>query len=307
MTTNQNHPGKLPEKIKIFDTPFYYSSFYNVEGYFLLPFTEKLEDLLKYSIYKGLTPYVKDNMVLIGHNFQHYTGQSKNSTGITNEIEYNILCFPTKYAERVPDLSFEEILKGKDTTKLIGNFRLLVTCDNRFAVKAGIDLYNEEKMIADFTFNIPSLNNFTENCGIWEINCSKLRMINKVPNDQSDFDESWKEPKNDTNVFDKPFSTFYANTKCLDEEIVNIAPVTQFGNRNEELIGCNLNIQVLSKLYLKPRKANLSLEFENIIFATNSDSKQLNYLAENSNSLIPFAIRTAQSQPVAIQNGPYYI
>lgn len=297
-TTNQ-----LPDPIPGIRNPFYYSSFFNIEGYYKVPYEGLNKAIIDQLIIKGLSPYLQSEnckeYALISHNYQHYTGQQNSLTGITNEIEFNILSYATTNKKRVPNLSFKDVLLGNDTTKLIGNCRMLVTCDNEFAVDAGIKLYGEPKVVASFAgTNIPSLNSTDNESYSWMVKCDDIEGL-----------------KIETGTIN--YSSYQANLANENFVIANISPVTQFGVRDKKLIGCNLSIFPTSKLYFTPNNQKLE-------FGTSFNSKKTNELEATINSDLAnveravlvallfnhsesFAIRTCESQPVAIQNGPYYI
>ncbi|MFJ7956299.1 hypothetical protein ACIQ62_08420 [Streptomyces sp. NPDC096319] len=115
-----------------------------------------------------------DGRALLSVNFQLYFAQYAFGGGVTQEIEVNVIAFPTADAHRLPRLSYAEYARGWDQTKLLGIARLHVVCDNPFAIRAGRELYAEPKYPGWFEVGMPSLNGpagetWTVRCGSAEV------------------------------------------------------------------------------------------------------------------------------------------
>jgi hypothetical protein len=143
-------------------TPFYYAAItslwvhWRVDLAVLTPYVSRL----------GLLPGNFGGKGLVNVNFfnalaQYGSGQPGNSGGsVFNETEVNIVAYPKSRAASVPTtLTPEEYLAGADQTKVLGNYRLWVACDDPIAVAAGRQLYFENKYLTAYTYDIPAMNN----------------------------------------------------------------------------------------------------------------------------------------------------
>jgi hypothetical protein len=140
-----------------FKMPFFYSSlsliwtYYWVDEKLVLPLLK--DTRLKPARFSDAEAKGK---VLVSLNFQNYAALLGMVVSGTNEIEFNVHCYPTKDAEKVPVLALEDYLYGSDATKLIGEMRLHVPADNSIAVQAGIAVFGERKFLASFNYTVPT-------------------------------------------------------------------------------------------------------------------------------------------------------
>ncbi|WP_329026652.1 hypothetical protein [Streptomyces sp. NBC_00690] len=102
-------------------------------------------------------------------NYQLYFAQYPNGGGITQEIEYSVIAYPTASADRLARLSYDQFARGYDQTKLLGIARLHVLCDNPLAIAAGTTLYGEPKYPGGFEVTLPSPNGPVAD--LWHIVC----------------------------------------------------------------------------------------------------------------------------------------
>ncbi len=140
--------------------PFYYASFVGIWVYWLTDLSN-VEPHFHRGAFK---PYVFTDehnceKALVVINFQTYTSHAGTALGTVNEVEFNICCFPTVDAGRIPkDLSVNDFLMGVDQTKRVGLLRIHVPADNTIAIAAGRGFFGEPKFFAQFDYEIPCLN-----------------------------------------------------------------------------------------------------------------------------------------------------
>ena len=105
-------------------TPFYYSSLSNIIVHYLVD-KERVKPFFQGKFeHSGLRPALFDGKASVSYNFQVYTGffsagvdapQSKWSSpasGVTQELELNIVAFPKGRAHDVPDITFDQWLRA---------------------------------------------------------------------------------------------------------------------------------------------------------------------------------------------------
>lgn len=117
----------------------------------------------------GLVPGIFDGMALVNLNFERYAGFGGNYSTYVDEVEFNVVVYPSFRAGTEPALSVEEYLNGDDQSKTYGNYRINVPCDNPPAVKAGSEKYGEVKFVASFDFVVPDIN--APEVTTWWIRC----------------------------------------------------------------------------------------------------------------------------------------
>jgi hypothetical protein len=79
------------------------------------------------------------------------------SASITQELELNIVAYPTA-GPTPPTVTFQQFVLGEEQSKLLGNHRVYVPCDNPFAIIAGEQAFGEPKFQTSFYVNLPSAN-----------------------------------------------------------------------------------------------------------------------------------------------------
>ncbi|MEH0422742.1 hypothetical protein [Streptomyces sp. B21-083] len=149
-------PLPLPPVAEPFQLPFHYGALHNI-GIDWLTEAEPVRDLLA-KHHPALTAATFDGRALVSLNYQLYFAQYAFGGGVTQEIEYNVIAFPTAQADRIPELTYAQYAQGWDQTKLLGIARIHVVCDNPYAITAGRELYAEPKFPGWFEVDLPSLN-----------------------------------------------------------------------------------------------------------------------------------------------------
>lgn len=121
-----------------------------------------------------LQPYVADAYVaadiggsgLVVVNPQLYTSIFNNGQELTTETEFNIVVAPKSAGSRAPHgLALADYLAGNDHTKLLGNLRMHVACDDKVAVQAGRAVFGEPKFVTSFSTTCRRSTLPTSTCG----------------------------------------------------------------------------------------------------------------------------------------------
>jgi hypothetical protein len=86
----------------------------------------------------------------------------------TTEAELNVLAYPGDRTSAVPVVSFTDYLMGIEQTKTIGNYRLWVPCDDKFAVEAGRSMFGENKFVTTLPYSFPGPNSPAK---VWKFCC----------------------------------------------------------------------------------------------------------------------------------------
>ncbi|MHA3978764.1 hypothetical protein ACW9UR_13855 [Halovulum sp. GXIMD14794] len=148
---------KLPEKFDAF--PFYYASLQCqwMYWYTSVEAAQPFVDGTGLCVAKFPDETGKDRAVIL-LNFQRYTAHYDNSLGTVNEVEFNLLAYPSNRVPGVPKMTLTEYLHGRDQTKTIGHLRLHVAADNKIAVEAGREVFGEPKFFGTFNYKVPALN-----------------------------------------------------------------------------------------------------------------------------------------------------
>ncbi|MGW4853342.1 hypothetical protein ACWEPZ_19180 [Streptomyces sp. NPDC004288] len=161
-------PLPLPPVAEPFQLPFHYGALHQV-GVDWLVDPEPVRRLLG-AHHPDLTAAAfDDGRALVSLNYQLYFAQYAFGGGVTQEVEFSVVAFPTADAHRLPRLTYAAYARGWDQTKLLGIARLHVVCDNPFAIRAGRELYAEPKRPGWFEVGLPSLNG--PSGATWTVRC----------------------------------------------------------------------------------------------------------------------------------------
>ncbi len=146
------------------DVPFYYASLVVVEVLYLVDAAVAAGylagsglDLARFEGGRGAA----------GFNFQMYTSHFPNSMGRIIELEMNILGLPS--GRPAPQVGFRDWVLGQDQSRLIGNHRVHVPCDDPIAIAAGERKFGEPKFLTQFLQDVPSVNGPAT--GTWRFTC----------------------------------------------------------------------------------------------------------------------------------------
>lgn len=134
---------------------FYYGSLSWLTVYYRAP-VQLLAQFLKGT---GFEPAgFADGEGAIGLNPMTYGSHLENMVEATTEAELNVLAYPADRTSAVPVVSFTDYLMGIEQTKTIGNYRLWVPCDDKFAVEAGRSMFGENKFVTTLPYSFPGPN-----------------------------------------------------------------------------------------------------------------------------------------------------
>jgi len=149
-----------------FSLPFYYASVNAIWMYYKVG-PEKVTPYLKDI---ALEPALFDGQACVLLHFQRYTGFVAGLVSVVNEVQFNIVAYPTALSEQTPAISFADFLAGGETTKTLGAYRLYVPVDNSFAANAGKELFNEPTFVTTFTYTVPDINDPGQTS--WDVTCN---------------------------------------------------------------------------------------------------------------------------------------
>jgi hypothetical protein len=279
MTTPIRPP--LPPTPAPFQLPFYYGTLTNVGVYYLVDPMRVQPYLAGTGLHLALMRPDGDHSgryACVSYNFQLYFGQSGNGFGVTQELEINIVAYPEGAAAFIPEVTFHEYLMGLEQTKLYGNHRVHVACDNDFAIDAGRKLFGEPKFKASFTTAMPSLNASPD--AAWDIACL--------------------DPAGAT------LFSFRADLAGMASTAMSFGPIPEYGTRDGRMLVAPWNILQPFQTYLLP-----PAEAARVTLTYGADQPGQPPVASDLRTLIGDAPAVAayvvQSPPVAIQNPPYYV
>lgn len=216
-----------------------------------------------------------DGQACVSVNFQLYFAQYANGSGITQEIEINIVGLPRGEERRLGPLSYMDYARGVDQTKLLGIGRIHVLCDNPVAIDAGTKLYAEPKYPARFAVAMPSLNG--PRSQTWQVSCQG----------------------EETELFG-----FTARLDGLTAEPVNTTPITGYGTTAEgRLLAGPMNVYHPYQLHLLDAGTADRVELR----ITDPGSPVCGDLGTLIGQTPAAGVWTYQSAPVAAHNRPYFL
>ena len=281
-------------------TPFYYSSLSNIIVHYLVD-KERVKPYFHGQFENcGVRPALFGDKASVSYNFQVYTGffsagvdapQSEwlsKASGVTQELELNIVAFPKGRAHDVPDITFDQWLQGDDQTKLLGNHRIFVPCDDPAAISAGEELFGEPKFLTSFLTNLPSQNP-----------CRAPGPVYKP-----EWVRTWGFRVNDPSASSEAIFTVIADTEGLRSTPAAISSITEYGIPNDTAIGCRWNI--LSPFDTFLLEGTEPAERVKLTYGTSTHPMGV-AMRELLDGVDPYAIQTYLSAPVAIQSRPYYL
>lgn len=284
----------LPAIPYSFTMPFYYASLTNIGVFYLVD----VERVLPYLEGTGLSPAIFEGQAIVSFNFQLYAGQFSvgidvapedwltSGAALTQELELNIVSYPTEQADRVAQVTFSQFMLGDEQSKLLGNHRVHVPCDADIAIKAGVTLFGEPKFKTSFKVNLPSPNPVRQNTTPYQ-----PEWVNKWGFRVDDPDN------NKISIF-----TCIVDVTGLTKKPGNFSPITEYGTFEGDMIGCRWNIlQPMDTYFLDAEtysRVNLIL------------GESCHQMKADMHTLIgdspACAVRTFNSAPAAIQSRAYY-
>lgn len=117
--------------------PFFYGTFTNIGLDYLVPPQGARALLGTAATKEQLSAAVFDGKACLSLNYQQYFAQFARGSVVVQEIELNVVAFPTKEADVTPVLSYRQYAAADDSTRRLGFCRMHVACDNDLAISAG--------------------------------------------------------------------------------------------------------------------------------------------------------------------------
>ncbi|MDJ0616462.1 MAG: hypothetical protein QNJ63_06885 [Calothrix sp. MO_192.B10] len=284
----------LPSVPYPFTMPFYYASLTNIGVFYLVPG----ERVMPYLANTGLSPALFEGQALVSFNFQLYAGQfsagidtppekwSTSGAGLTQELELNIVSYPTERADQVAEVTFSQFMLGDEQSKLLGNHRVHVPCDADVAIEAGKTLFGEPKFKTTFGVNLPSPNPVRQDTCPYK----------------PEWVEKWGFRVNDPKDSNKAIFTCIVDLSGLTKLPGNFSPITEYGTFEGQMIGCRWNIlQPMETCFLTSETASRVH-----LVLGESDHPMKADMAKLIGDSPASAVRTFNSAPAAIQSRAYY-
>ncbi|MFM2072268.1 MAG: hypothetical protein RLZZ623_2531 [Actinomycetota bacterium] len=271
LMTDELGGPKFPAPNPDYGMPFYYSSLTTWWVYYQVDI-------------ETLTPYVGPQFVpatiggsgLVVINPQVYSSSFNNGQELTTETEFNIVVYPRAAAARAPlSMSLTDYLQGADQTKLIGNLRLHVACDDDLAVKAGTALFGEPKFLTTFAYDIPS------------------------PNAPGQLSWSWT--INDPNVKDQTIFDLEILPLTAVPQAANPTPITGYTYLGERAIGSRWAPFGACQLFDVATPGQVSITFGESAHPMRTDMQNL------VGTRAAIAVQVVTSPPVCVESGPFFV
>ncbi|MFB6838334.1 hypothetical protein [Streptomyces sp. NPDC056361] len=280
-------PLPLPPVPEPFQLPFHYGALHQI-GVDWLVDPDPVHTLLAKHHPDLTAATFDDGRALVSLDYQLYFAQYAFGGGVTQEIEFNVIAFPTAEADRLPRLTYERYARGWDQTKLLGIARLHVVCDNPFAIRAGRELYAEPKYPGWFEVGLPSLNGPAG--ATWTVRCKAAEV---GPDDVLERGSA-------------PLLDLAARLDGLTAVAADSAPITGYGtDREGRLLAGPMNVYQPYSWY-DLSAAEHSGRTRLTVHAPDGD------LGRDLRTVLPDGTPAAgawtyQSPPVAAHNRPYYL
>ncbi|MFE4306014.1 hypothetical protein ACFQ9H_02575 [Streptomyces sp. NPDC056517] len=280
-------PLPLPPVTEPFRLPFHYGALHQIGLDWLVAPGPVRELLAKH--HPDLTAAeFEDGRALVSLNYQLYFAQYTFGGGVTQEIEFSVVAFPTGAEGRLPRLSYAQYAQGWDQTKLLGIARVHVVCDNPFAIRAGRRLYAEPKYPGRFEVDLPSLNGPAGET--WNVRCTAATV---------GADDTLEQDLG-------PLVGLTAELDGLAPAVANSAPITGYGTDLEgRLLAGPMNVYQPYRWYDLAAPAHAG-RARLTVHAPESDLGR-DVLALVGDEAPATGAWTYQSPPVAAHNRPYYV
>lgn len=294
----QVHEQVLPDSLPKFDLPFYYGAFTNLGIDYLVPHAEAEKLLHEREEHKALSVAKFGGQACLSFNYQLYFGQFPNGGAVIQEIEFNIVSYPTAVAHQTPKLTYEQYAKGEDSTRHLGFCRYRVACDSPLAIAAGQELFGEPKFQADFQTTIPVPNatpqQWKSGENTWTVTCLKEGRGSVAEDEVEEIDR---------------YFTFTVNLDGVPARPVSTAPFTEYGTRGKgheaRVLAAPLNVFQPYQWYDLKGTNEQSKKRVQLARGKASDPQITTFLAALGDK--PVGAWLFQSPPVAAQNRPYYV
>ncbi|WP_017600992.1 hypothetical protein [Nocardiopsis lucentensis] len=291
--------GVLPPIPEGFALPFYYGTFTNLGVDYLVPEDRAALLLKECAPHAELSVATFDGKACLSFNYQMYFAQFAHGGSVIQEIELNIVSYPTVARQRVPELTYKQYAFGEDQTRDLGFCRHRVACDSPLAIEAGEKLFGEPKFRADFEVPLPvpnanpttapgpSTGGETVVADTWKVACVKHR-------------------HGEDGAGGDPHFSFTADLRNIRAETVSTAPFTEYGSRERgesvRALAAPLNVFQPYQWYdLAKAEKRVALKLGEVPDA------RIKRFVEAIGTVEPVGAWLHQSPPVAAQNRPYYL
>ncbi len=261
----------LPTIPPPFALPFYYASLVHCEVLYLVDPVV----VAPYVDGTGLAAARFGDQACAGFNYQLYAGAYNNGGGFTQEVELNIVAYPEHRAEQVALVDFAQFVNGEEQSKILGNHRVWVPCDNDIAIAAGKELFGEPKFKTTFSVDLPVQNAPTV--------------------------DTWSITVDDPDHPGDPAAGIFTCTAALDglsPTWSTPSPFTEYGV-HEGLIGCRWNVLAPYATYFVDGSPAVSVTYGTSGNPMRADMEAL------LGGAAPAVIRVLQSAPAAFQSRAY--
>ncbi|MFI8766714.1 hypothetical protein ACIGN6_17615 [Streptomyces sp. NPDC053792] len=275
----------LPPVPHPFRLPFHYGALHQI-GLDWLVDPGPVHELLS-AHHPDLTAAEFDGRALVSLNYQLYFAQYPFGGGVTQEIEYSVIAFPTADRGRLPRLDYAQYAQGWDQTNLLGIARIHVVCDNPFAIRAGRELYAEPKFPGWFEVDLPSLNGPAGET--WTVACNAAGI---GPDDTLERSKT-------------PLLGFTATLDGLTSVPANTAPVTGYGTDPDgRLLAGPMNVYQPYRWYDLGAAEHADRVRMTVHPADGDLGSDVRTLLADTPAAGAW---TCQTPPVAAHNRPYYL
>jgi hypothetical protein len=228
----------------------------------------------------GLQPFIHNKRGLVNFNFQNYSAHNgAPPVSATDEFEFNIVAYPESRKSDAPKMSHHCFMMGEDQTKLFGNYRVHVPCNNRFAIAAGEALFGENKFFGHFEYAVPSPN---------------------APKNKT-----WKYTITDSDDADAPMiMDVDADFQTLVPIVANPSAIIDYSMLKGRLIGSRRNIFSAVNHYILKRTDAKKIKIKVGPSKKANMAKDLAAVLKNSKII---ATQVIQTPPVIAESRAYYI
>lgn len=251
--------------------PFWYASLTTYWVYWQVP-TQVLQ------------PYVGDHYIaadiggsgLVVVNPQLYTSLFNNGQELTTETEFNIVVAPRSAGDRAPHgMALADYLAGNDQTKLLGNLRMHVACDDKVAVDAGRAVFGEPKFVTTFSYDVPTINAADQHTWSWRCN---------DPHQSSQF------------IFDLQVAELTGRATA-----VNTSPITGYTYLDGRPVGSRWNPLGPAEQYDVSSPGDVVISFGGSSHPMRLDMQEI------IGTRPAVAMQVFASPPVCAESGPFYV
>ena len=214
---------------------------------------------------------------------------SPSAAGIVQELELSMVAFPEGRGGEVPEVTIDQWLMGDDQTKLLGNHRLFVPCDDPAAVAVGRDLFGEPTFLTGFLANLPSPDPVRDGTAATA---------------ETEWMQTWGFRVGDPDEPDHFIFTALVDTTGLTPIPGTISPVTRYGVSAAGPVGCRWSVARPFDTYFIADAGPT----DRVRLTYGASSHPMGIVMRDLLEGVPaYAVQTFQSDPVAVRSRPYLL